>query len=52
MGNRQEKTTKKFGFPASRNDLIEQVLQIWDEIDEELCVKLAESVKKRLNVFG
>ena len=39
---------KKFGIPATKYDLIEQIFTIWEEIDLELCQKLAKSVKKRL----
>jgi transposase len=39
---------KKYGVPQSKTDLIQQIFEIWDEIDEELCATLAESIRKRL----
>ena len=38
----------KFGVAGSRAELIEQVFSIWNEIDLELCQKLASSVPNRL----
>lgn len=38
---------KKFGVPKTRDGLIEQVLDIWDDIDVEECKNLSESVKRR-----
>ena len=35
-------------MPTTENELIEQIFEIWDNIDAELKTKLAESVPKRL----
>ena len=35
-------------MPTTKNELIEQIFEIWDNIDAELKKKLAESVSKRL----
>jgi transposase len=40
---------KKFGFPKSKSDLIEQIFDIWDNIDPKLVEKLADSANKRVN---
>lgn len=39
---------KKFGIPTSRDQLIDQVYEIWLEITPELCQKLAMSGVNRL----
>jgi transposase len=39
---------KKFGIPLNRLELIEQVFQIWEEIDEELIGSLTNSIENRL----
>ena len=39
---------KKYGFPKSKKDLIDQIFDIWEQIDSDLCVKLALSIEKRL----
>ena len=44
----QAKKGKKYGMPTTKNELIEQIFEIWDNIDAELKTKLAESVPKRL----
>jgi transposase len=40
----------RFGYPASRDELIDNVFCLWDEIDEELYTKLADSVVRRLEM--
>lgn len=45
----KQKRAKKFGMPTSRNELISQIFEIWDNIDEDLRNKLAESIYDRLN---
>ena len=39
---------KKYGFPHTKVDLIEQIFQIWEEVDGDLLANLANSVEKRL----
>ena len=36
-------------MPSTKKELIEQIFEIWDNIDADLKKKLAESVPKRLN---
>ena len=40
---------KKFGPPKTKNELIDQVFTIWNDIDSELCEKLSDSMIKRLD---
>jgi transposase len=40
---------QKFGVPKSKNDLIEQIFNIWENIEEELVSKLADSANKRVS---
>ncbi|KAI3630732.1 hypothetical protein MIR68_012167 [Amoeboaphelidium protococcarum] len=44
----KRKREKKYGVPMTRDELIDQVFAVWDEIDEELCKNLATSVYNRL----
>jgi len=39
---------KKYGVPTSRNELIEQIFDIWNDIDVGLVHTLAESANKRV----
>lgn len=39
---------KKFGFPTTKIELVDQIFEIWNEVDEELCETLAESIENRL----
>ena len=39
---------KKFGIPKTKRELIEQVFQIWDEIDETMLDSLSDSIESRL----
>lgn len=39
---------KKFGFPATKEELIEQIFEIWEEIDISLIESLNRSIKNRL----
>jgi len=39
---------RKFGFPKSKQELIEQVFRIWEEIDQDLVETLSESIEHRL----
>ena len=39
---------KKSGVPKTREELIEQIFDIWNSIDEELIEKLANSINKRV----
>jgi transposase len=39
---------KKYGLPKTKTALIEQIFDIWANIDAELCKTLAESVENRL----
>jgi len=45
----KKRRQKKFGFPATRDALIEQIFKIWDELEFSLCESLSESVPRRLN---
>ena len=38
---------KNFGIPT-KNELIDQIFTIWNDIDSELCEKLSDSMIKRL----
>jgi transposase len=40
---------KKYGYPKTKNDLIDQIFDIWDSIDQELVGKLADSANKRVS---
>lgn len=40
---------KKYGVPTTKNALIEQIFDIWDNIEPELVDKLASSANKRIN---
>ena len=40
---------KKFGLPKSKNEIIEQIFEIWDTIEPELAEKLADSAIKRVH---
>ena len=35
---------KKFGFPKTKKDLIEQIFSVWDHVEPELSHKLAFSI--------
>ena len=39
---------KKFGFPRTKDELIEQVFEIWESVDQELLDTLSESIESRL----
>jgi len=39
---------KLYGFPKTRKDLIEQIFTVWEDVDDELCRRLAESIENRL----
>jgi transposase len=40
---------KKYGVPKSKNELITQIFDIWDNIEMELVHNLANSANKRIN---
>ena len=42
------KRKKKFGMPTSRNDLIEQIFSIWDNMDPKIVENLANSANSRI----
>ncbi len=44
----KRKRQKLYGMPKNKVELTNQIMQIWDEIDENLIVSLALSVEKRL----
>lgn len=44
----KDRRQKKFGFATTKDDLIEQIFEIWEEIDIELCGTLCDSVENRL----
>ena len=39
---------KKFGFVNTKNELIEQVFEIWNEVDNSLMETLTDSIENRL----
>ena len=41
---------KKFGVPKTKTDLIDQIFEIWDNIEQEVVDKLADSANTRINV--
>ena len=41
---------KKFGVPNTKQDLIEQIFEIWDEIDINLLQNLSESFLRRIEM--
>jgi hypothetical protein len=44
----KRKRLKKFGIPGTRDELIDQIFTIWDQIELELCQKLLDSMENRL----
>lgn len=44
----KKRRQKKYGFPKTKTALIDQIFDIWGNIDAELCKTLAESVENRL----
>jgi hypothetical protein len=40
---------KKFRFPTTREELIDQIFDIWDNIEMEIVEKLADSAQKRVS---
>jgi transposase len=44
----KKRRQKKFGIPRTKNELIEQVFEIWEELDDELIDTLADSAVRRL----
>jgi transposase len=40
---------KKFGTPKTKSDLITQIFDIWDNIEDSLVEKLADSANKRVS---
>jgi transposase len=45
----KRRRAKKFGLPTSKSQLINQIMDIWDNIEDELVAKLSASIKNRLN---
>ena len=41
---------KKYGLPKTKAELIEQIFDIWDNIDPKLAETLANSANKRINM--
>ena len=39
---------KKFGIPKTKIELIDQVFQVWEEIDKNLLDSLSDSIETRL----
>ena len=39
---------KRFGIPRTKEELIEQMFAIWEEIDQELLDTLVDSIENRL----
>ena len=46
--NIKARRQKKFGLPKTKEQLIEQIFEIWDHIEPGLVQKLADSAKKRI----
>jgi transposase len=44
----KQRRQKKFGMPSSRDELVEQVFDIWNSLEPELCLSLSKSARKRL----
>ena len=44
------KRQKKYGVPTTKNALIEQIFDIWDNIEPEIVENLANSANKRVNL--
>jgi transposase len=44
----KRRRSKKFGVPSNAQELIDQVMTIWDELDSELLERLSGSIEKRL----
>ncbi len=40
---------KKFGIPSNKSQLVEQTMQIWDEVEEDLVIALCDSIGNRLS---
>ena len=40
----------KYGLPKSRNEIIDQIFDIWDNIEPSLVENLANSANKRINL--
>lgn len=40
---------KKYGTPKSKTELIEQIFDIWDNIEPTIVSNLANSANKRVN---
>ncbi|KAI3637386.1 hypothetical protein MIR68_004035 [Amoeboaphelidium protococcarum] len=45
-----QRRQKKYGMPQSKQQLIEQVFEIWNELPLELAETLADSAKRRLSI--
>ncbi len=41
---------KKYGVPRTKGELIEQIFNIWDQIEPEIVANLANSANKRINL--
>ena len=40
--------TKNFGVPRTRQELIYQIMTIWDDLDPQIAINLSDSFIKRL----
>ena len=45
----KKRRQKKYGVPLTRVALIEQIFDIWDNIEQDFIVKLADSCNSRVN---
>jgi transposase len=45
----KQKRVKKFGFPTTKVELIDQIFSVWNDINVELCETLSDSVVRRLD---
>jgi len=45
----KQRRQKKFGFPNTKKEIIDQIFSVWEDISEELTSSLAESVIRRLH---
>jgi transposase len=45
----KQKRQKKYGLPKTKAELIEQIFDIWDNIEQKMVENLANSANKRIN---
>ena len=45
----KKRRQKKYGFPKTKTELIDQIFDIWENIETKLVEKLADSANTRVN---